>query len=547
MTSWPRGEVIEVRRGGAGLLETLMADAATAGLDGLLHLRHGTAGSAALALRSGLVVGAHAAAEDVEVYGAEALATVRDLAGDGASVVEVHRLPPSLIEEVLAVHAGSRLHAARTSDEAWWRGRLARPARRRRSRLPSMAPSVGAPDTVASKVDLTRSRIRTEHVDVPPGAVRVVPCSNLDAIEAFAEAWGRAGGRSIVTRRRGDVEQHLERVWLTEDVLVLPSDLHPGVPLLVVLDDVHLLPVLLGPHRAFEQVADLADHVRDVGGVLLVPYDERLHSEEEGLRLQRLGSRLDPEHLAAFAGDPASLSSLGAMDAEALLERHERLAAWRPPVVETVVEDPVEPLVVVPVQPPAEHAPPPAEQRDVVNAPPPPRPAGPRPAQRARARRAAPRTAPPPRRFFMPKEMVGPDGLPALGRSFRRPEPDLVRNAKNVDVSMPPARTPTGLGLAQVRHIPDLTPPRFTLGTEMRDVLRSAPVVEAMGRRQRMWSELRLHLPRSVPHASPEPAAVDAPPAGVTPDAAPAPAPRRRTRTTSSTSKRRRLGGDADD
>jgi len=547
MTSWPRGEVIEVRRGGAGLLETLMADAATTGLDGLLHLHHGTAGSAALALRSGLVVGAHAEAEDVEVFGAAALASVRDLAGDGASVVEIHRLPPSLIEEVLAVHAGSRLNAARTSDEAWWRGRLARPARRRRSRLPSMAPSIGAPDTVASQVDMTRARIRTEHVELPPGAVRVVPCSDMEAIEAFAEAWRRAGGRSIITRRRGEVDPHLERVWLTEDELVLPSDLDPGVPLLVVLDDVHLLPVLLGPHLAFEQVADLADHVRDVGGVVLVPYDGRLHSEEEGVRLQRLGSRLDPEHLAAFASDPASLSSLEAMNAEALLERHERLAAWRPPAVEAQVEVPVEPEADAPEQPPVEHTLAPVDEPDVVHVPPSQRPAGPRPAQRARARRAAPRSEPPPRRFFMPKGKVGPDGLPTLVPSFRRPEPDLVRNAKNVDLSMPRAHTPTGLGLAQVRHIPDLMPPRYTPGTEMRDVLRSAPVVEAMGRRQQMWSDLRLHLPRSEPPASPEPAGVDATPAGVTPNAAPAPAPRRRTRSTSSTSKRRRLGGDADD
>ena len=39
MLDWPRGEVLEVRRGGAEVLEVMLADAATLGLSGGLVAR----------------------------------------------------------------------------------------------------------------------------------------------------------------------------------------------------------------------------------------------------------------------------------------------------------------------------------------------------------------------------------------------------------------------------------------------------------------------------------------------------------------------------
>lgn len=546
MSLWPRGEVIEVRRGGAGVLETLMTDAATTGHDGLLHLRHPNAGAAMLALRSGLVVGA-LASDEVDRVGPEALVVVRDLASDGATVVEVHRLPSSLVEELLAIHTGSRLRDTSIEEDTWWRGRMARPARRRGSRLPSMAPTIRAPEAVTSSVDQTRAKMVAKHVEVPPGAVRVVHCHDREPITAFAMAWARAGGRSIVVHRRDDVEVGLERRWLLDDRLTLPDDLDVGRPLLVVLDDVHLLPVLFEAQVAFDQIADLADHVRDVGGVLLVPLDSRLHSGEEALRIERLGASLDLNDLAALAADPPSLSALGAMDAGALMERHERLAAWRAaspdhmeaPLPEDEFPAPAE--VVVEVVAPAQEAPQPVQEATVAP------PVVPRRAQRARARRMAPRAPPALPRFSLPRGPMHETERPLEQARTRRQEADLVRNAQRVETSLPPPRRAARLGLASVRHLPELSAPRFKAGTDLRDVLRAAPVVEAMGRRQRSWSELRLRVPHSDEGPNPVNEHVPEQSAETTPAVVSDAAPVQRRRRSMEGSKRRRLGGDVDD
>ncbi|MED5498179.1 MAG: hypothetical protein VX845_00730, partial [Candidatus Thermoplasmatota archaeon] len=58
MLDWPRGEVLEVRRGGAEVLEVMLADAATLGLSGALVVRGSEGAFSVLALASGAPVGA---------------------------------------------------------------------------------------------------------------------------------------------------------------------------------------------------------------------------------------------------------------------------------------------------------------------------------------------------------------------------------------------------------------------------------------------------------------------------------------------------------
>ena len=122
MLDWPRGEVLEVRRGGAEVLEVMLADAATLGLSGALVLRGSEGASSVLALSSGAPIGALHDAEGDLRRGEEALGPLRELLRSGATEVEVHHLPGSLVQEALAMHEGSRFaHGVEHEDVRWWR------------------------------------------------------------------------------------------------------------------------------------------------------------------------------------------------------------------------------------------------------------------------------------------------------------------------------------------------------------------------------------------------------------------------------------------
>lgn len=505
MVTWPRGEVVEVRRGGAGVLATLVADVATIGLDGSLQLRDGSDMHALLAVRRGVVVGALLGAP-THLRGSEALQDVRTLADSGGAVIEIHRMPPSLVEELLALHDGSRLDSGAGQEASWWRGRVSRPRRRRPNRLPSMAPTVRAPEEVQEAVGRTRSALSLVDVDLPPGCVRTVLDPDQTVVEAFMVAWVDVGGRSLVVRRESETTgEGIERFWLEEGTLSLPEGIRPGQPLLVVMEDVHLLPVYLGSTAAAAALDALSDDVRDAGGVLLIVVEDVLHDEEEAARLRRLAVPIEQEHLAAFAADARSLALLGAMDESQLMAQHERLSAWRAQPqseeamptdaaveveVEAVPAPEMEAAVVEPVTVP-EPTPAPSPLPEV------PRPA--RRAQRVRSRRPAPRKARAPPRFATTKMPPRDVSFPASMARKRTITTDLVRNAGSLSDRLPEARLPSSLGLAEVRQLPDFGASPSRWGGDMRDLMRAAPMVEAIGQRQRMWREFRLRMPEHLP------------------------------------------------
>ena len=95
---------------------------------------------------------------------------MRELLRSGATEVEVHHLPGSLVQEALAMHEGSRFaHGVEHEDVRWWRSSPA-PRRSRAPRLPTMAPTVRAPEEVRDSIDRTRTRLHVESVDLAQGA-----------------------------------------------------------------------------------------------------------------------------------------------------------------------------------------------------------------------------------------------------------------------------------------------------------------------------------------------------------------------------------------
>ena len=566
MLDWPRGEVLEVRRGGAEVLEVMLADAATLGLSGALVLRGSEGASSVLALSSGAPIGAlHDADGDLRC-GEEALGPLRELLRSGATEVEVHHLPGSLVQEALAMHEGSRFaHGVEHEDVRWWEGRLPAPRRSRAPRLPTMAPTVRAPEEVRDSIDRTRTRLHVDSVDLAPGSVRLVHADSQQALVSMAEMWAKAGGRSLMlTRRAEDVPEGVHHLWIHEGALNLPDVALGDEPLLVVSVDLHLLSVMLGPEVAASSFADVLDHGRERGAVHLLHIDEQVLTTAEMARFSRYGAPMPVDDVAALASDERSLKGLSGFDMDAILRTRERLSPGleTPPEPEPEVIVEVEPVAPAP-EPSPEPMPEPVVEEVMEAAPPPPVTRGPRRAKRVRARKPAPRRDARVEKFSPPRGDVPAAMWPS--RHASNSTPDLVRNAPASADGLPASRQVKALGLARVRDLPAMEPLVNKPPLARPEVWPDAPPTDAMKRRQ-AWESLRLarrfapeHTPVTVPKGkglreaavrSQQSFDVDGTHARLftSHDGSPsAPAveeaPKRRRRTTRKT---RRLGGDGD-
>lgn len=494
MLDWPRGEVLEVRRGGAEVLEVMLADAATLGLSGGLVARAADGRSGVLALAGGVPIGALLMEEDGALVGEAALASFREILDSGATEVEVHHLPGSMVQEALAMHEGSRFaHGAEHEDVRWWEGRIPAPRRARAPRLPTMAPTVRAPDEVRESMVRTRARLRVDTVDLPPSCVRVVHAAAPDAVKGLAQAWAEAGGCSLVLARRAeDVPEGAVHFWTHEGALNLPSEALGDRPLLIVSVDVHLLSVVMGPDVAASSFADVLDHGRERGAVHLVHLAEDVLTTPELARFSHYGSRLEAEDVAALASDDRSLRALSGFDADAVATARERFAPGltvEPEVAPIHVEAP-EPAVNQPEPLPVTE--PVHEVEEVPEEPLPVVSRGPRPAQRVRARRPAPRRTARKRPFQPPKGDVREAAWPARDeRHSSGITSDLVRNAPVSDAGLPATSHKPRLGVKEVRELPSMPPQVHRPPLARPESWPEAGSTAALERRQ-MWTSLRL-------------------------------------------------------
>jgi len=493
MLDWPRGEVLEVRRGGAEVLEVMLADAATLGLSGGLVARAADGRSGVLALAAGAPVGALLMDEDGTLVGGAALAPFREILDSGATEVEVHHLPGSMVQEALAMHEGSRFaHGVEHEDVRWWEGRIPAPRRARAPRLPTMAPTVRASEEVRESMDRTRARLRVDTVDLPPSCVRVVHSSTPDAVKGMAQAWAEAGGCSLVLARRAeDVPEGTLQFWIHEGALNLPPEALDERPLLIVSVDVHLLSVVMGPEVASSSFADVLDHGRERGAVHLLHLSQDVLTTPEMTRFSHYGSRLAPEDVAALASDERSLRSLSGFDADAVTVARERFAprlVVEPEVSPEIVQEPErvvqEPESLPAVEPVIEVNEAHEEPLSVVSR-------GPRPAQRVRARRPAPRRAARKRVFQPPKGDVREVSWPEReARHASGITSDLIRNAPVSDAVLPAASHKPRLGMQEVRELPNMPQKVHRPSLARPESWPEAASPAALERRQ-MWTSLR--------------------------------------------------------
>lgn len=494
MLDWPRGEVLEVRRGGAEVLEVMLADAATIGLSGGFVARAADGRSGVLALAAGAPIGALLMDEDGASVGEAALASFREILDSGATEVEVHHLPGSMVQEALAMHEGSRFaHGVEHEDVRWWEGRIPAPRRARAPRLPTMAPTVRAPEEVRESMDRTRARLRVDTVDLPPSCVRVVHAAAPDAVKGMAQAWAEAGGCSLVLARRAeDVPEGAVHFWIHEGALNLPAEALGDRPLLIVSVDVHLLSVMMGPDIATSSFADVLDHGRERGAVHLIHLAEDVLTTPEFTRFSHYGSRLEAEDVAALASDERSLRALSGFDADAVASARERFApglVTEPEVAPVIVEAP-EPAVIEPEPLPVPE--PVVEVEEVREEPLPVTSRGPRPAQRVRARRPAPRRTVHKRAFQPPKGDVREAAWPEReARHASDITSDLVRNAPVSDAALPAASLKPRLGVKEVRELPSM-PPKVHRPPLARPEAWPDAVSPAALERRKMWTSLRL-------------------------------------------------------
>ena len=508
MVDWPRGEVLEVRRGGAEVLEVMLADAATLGLSGGFVVRGTDGATGVLALSGGAPIGALLDEEGVLSLGEEALGPLREMLRTGATEVEVHHLPGSLVQEALAMHDGSRFaHGVDHEDVRWWEGRLPSPPRARAPRLPTMAPTVRAPDDVRASVDRTRARLHADDVDLPPGSVRLVHADSPEVLVSMAQAWAKAGGCSLMlTRRAEDVPEGVHHFWIHEGALNLPDVALGEEPLLVVNVDLHLLSVMLGPEVAASSFADVLDHGRERGAVQLLHIAQDVLTTPELTRFSRYGAPMEVDDVSALASDERSLRALSGFDADAVHQARERFAPGieEGPEPEPEVTVEVEPVAPEP-EPVSEPVPEPVALEAVEEALPEIK-RGPRRAQRVRARRPAPSRVARVEKFDPPRGDLRAVEWPETGaRRGSGNTPDLVRNARTSEATLPDPRAAKRLGMAEVRDLPGLPPMVNKPPLARPEAWPDAPSTDAIKRRQ-AWDSLRL-----ARRFSPEATAVEVP------------------------------------
>ena len=506
MVNWPRGEVLEVRRGGAEVLEVMLADAGTVGLSGGLVARAADGTSGVLALAAGSPIGALVQFETEVAVGEAALGPFREMIRSGGTEVEVHHLPGSLVQEALAMHDGSRFtNSVDHEDVRWWEGKLPAPRRARAPRLPTMAPTVRAPEEVQASVDRIRARMRVDDLDLPPACVRLVHAPSPEALTSMARAWAEAGGSSVMlVRRAEDVPEGVHHFWIHEGALNLPEASLDDRPMLIVSVDLHLLSVVLGPDVAAMSFADVLDHGRERGAVHLLHIAEDVLTNAELTRFTHYGAPVDEVDIAALASDNRSLRALSGFDADAVSRTRDRFAPSidepsSEPMQPAIAEVHVEPEPEVVVEPEPEFIEPaielPVEETNTEL------PRRPRRAQRVRARRPAPHRATRVPKFQPPKGGTMPADWPAAKANGGDVTADMVRNAPSSEASLPGPRSPKALGLAKVRELPEMAPKENRPPMARPESWPELASSEAMMRRQ-AWDSLRLarrYAPESTP------------------------------------------------
>lgn len=326
MVELPQGNIIEERRGGAGILATLVNEMIKIGTDG--YIRCERTPTEAMPRVGQIVVsnGTIAAAiheSDAILESVDALIEIE------ADSIELDCIL-QLIEDVdtyriLDLHPNARLNIDNPEESRsskWWDDvSNTTTGWTKASRLPSIESSVEAPEFIQAKAAAMVQRQVIGGKYLKPGSVYSNESDELFTLASNLKNHGRP--LLVISRRNREdlvVNYNLpteDCLWLsqkeTEGVQFVDIDaikgtvygfLEGNLRAVLLLDGLEYLANICGAKEVIEMVRELADRMRFEDDCLLISCDRKAWSDSDAAQITRAAPYLDTEIIEAWNSDP---------------------------------------------------------------------------------------------------------------------------------------------------------------------------------------------------------------------------------------------------
>ena len=369
MVELPQGNIIEERRGGAGILATLVNEMIKIGTEG--YIRCERTPTEAMPRVGQVVVSNGTVAAAIHESDAilESVDALIEIESDSIELDCILQLIEDVdTYRILDLHPNARLNIEKPEESRsskWW-DEVSNTSTgwTKASRLPSIEASVEAPEFIQAKAAAMVQRQVVGGKLLKPGSVYSNESDELFSLASNLKNHGRP--LLVISRRiREDlvVNYNLpaeDCLWLSqkeaEEVQFVDIDaikgtvygfLEGNLRAVLLLDGLEYLANICGSKEVIDMVRELADRMRFEDDCLLISCDEKAWTKSDAAQIKRAAPHIDTEIIEAWNSDPEYLLDHPLMappTEEELLKLAEYLEANTPETFEKleIIESPPE-------------------------------------------------------------------------------------------------------------------------------------------------------------------------------------------------------------
>lgn len=369
MVELPQGNIIEERRGGAGILATLVNEMIKIGTEG--YIRCERTPTEAMPRVGQVVVSNGTVAAAIHESDAilESVDALIEIESDSIELDCILQLIEDVdTYRILDLHPNARLNIEKPEESRsskWW-DEVSNTSTgwTKASRLPSIEASVEAPEFIQAKAAAMVQRQVVGGKLLKPGSVYSNESDELFSLASNLKNHGRP--LLVISRRiREDlvVNYNLpaeDCLWLSqkeaEGVQFVDIDaikgtvygfLEGNLRAVLLLDGLEYLANICGSKEVIDMVRELADRMRFEDDCLLISCDEKAWTKSDAAQIKRAAPHIDTEIIEAWNSDPEYLLDHPLMappTEEELLKLAEYLEANTPETFEKleIIESPPE-------------------------------------------------------------------------------------------------------------------------------------------------------------------------------------------------------------
>ena len=369
MVELPQGNIIEERRGGAGILATLVNEMIKIGTEG--YIRCERTPTEAMPRVGQVVVSNGTVAAAIHESDAilESVDALIEIESDSIELDCILQLIEDVdVYRILDLHPNARLNIEKPEESRsskWWdEVSNTTTGWTKASRLPSIEASVEAPEFIQAKAAAMVQRQVVGGKLLKPGSVY---SNESDELFSLASNLKNHGRPLLVISRRIREDLVVNYNLPTEDCLWLSQKEAEGVQFVdidaikgtvygflegnlravLLLDGLEYLANICGSKEVIDMVRELADRMRFEDDCLLISCDEKAWTKSDAAQIKRAAPHIDTEIIEAWNSDPEYLLDHPLMappTEEELLKLAEYLEANTPETFEKpeIIEPPAE-------------------------------------------------------------------------------------------------------------------------------------------------------------------------------------------------------------